>query len=323
MHFRTIAAAVAAVSFAIPAIAQEDPALRLGMDASGTVMWEIDTIMHYGLDEDAGVTLDVQEFAGTPATRIAFLAGEVDVVVADWLWVARQRAMGEDVVFLPYSTAVGGLLVPADSAAQTLADLDGGSIGIAGGPVDKSWLILRAYAQQEYGFDLAAGTEQVFGAPPLIAETALAGDLDGAINFWHWSARMEARGMRTLVTVAEASEALGLDPGTPLLGYVFHGDMVAESPELLEAFAAASRAAKDLLETDDAAWERLRDRMPAANETEFEALRAGWVAGIPPEGPVDEAAAGRMLAIMAELGGEDLVGPLTELPAGVFAGPGG
>ena len=40
-------------------------------------------------------------------------------------------------------------------------DLVGGKLGIAGGPVDKSWLILRAYAQKSVGGDLADKVERV------------------------------------------------------------------------------------------------------------------------------------------------------------------
>ena len=45
------------------------------------------------------------------------------------------------------------------------------------------------------------------------------------------------------------------------------GEMVSENPELVAGFARASREAKALLATDDAAWERLRDRMPAKTIT--------------------------------------------------------
>lgn len=50
------------------------------------------------------------------------------------------------------------MLVPADSPAKTPADMKGTRIGIAGGPVNKSWLIPRAYAMQQTGEDLAAVT---------------------------------------------------------------------------------------------------------------------------------------------------------------------
>jgi NitT/TauT family transport system substrate-binding protein len=304
-----------------PALA-EVPTLRAAMLEFGTVNWELDVITHNGLDVANGVRLDVQSVAGAAAAKIAFQGGAADVIVSDWLWVALQRASGKDFVFLPYSKAVGGIMVPANSDAQSLADLAGGKIGVAGGPLDKSWLILKAYAAQAYGMDLAAETEQVYGAPPLIYKTALAGDLDGAINYWHFMAKMQVGGMRTLVDVAEAADALGLDPETPLLGYVIKGEMLRDNPQAVAGLAAASRAAKDRLAGDDAEWDRLRDRMNAGSDAEFEALKAGYRAGIPAPGPVDEAAADRMLKLMAELGGEKLMGNVTALPEGTFVQPG-
>ena len=307
-----------AAALAVPAVAQDLPELRAATLQIGTVNWELETIGDRGLDTENGFDLVIQEYADNGATRVALAGGEADMVVADWLWVATQRAAGRDYVFIPYSTAVGGVMVSGDSAAATLQDLAGGKVGIAGGPVDKSWLILRAYAQQEYGMDLAAETEQVYGAPPLIMKTAMQGETQGAINYWHFMAKMKAAGMRELISVATAAEALGLDPDTPLLGYVVTGDFARENPEVVEGLARASRAAKDLLASDDAVWEDLRPAMNAADDAEFEALKDGWIAGIPPEGPVDEAAAARMFDLMAELGGPELVGTAETLPEGVF-----
>jgi NitT/TauT family transport system substrate-binding protein len=305
---------------ALTAMAQAAAAeeLTIGTIATGTVRWELDTITHYGFDTANGFDLQILELAGNPATQIALAGGEVDAIVSDWLWVALQRAEGKDYVFIPFSTAVGALLVPQDSPIQSLADLSGRRIGIAGGPVDKSWLILRAYARQQTGQDLAAETEQVFGAPPMIYEAGLSGEVDGAINFWHFMAKMKVHGMRELVSVADAASALGLDPDTPLLGYVLRGDFAAENPDLVAALARASREAKALLLTDQAAWDRLRPMMNAEDDAEFAALRDGWRAGVPAEGPVDEANAARVFALMAELGGEELVGKVTALPDGVF-----
>lgn len=300
----------------------EAPVLRAAVLQYGTVNWELDVITHNEFDAKNGFSLEVQGVAGGSAAKVAFQGGEADVIVSDWLWVARQRAAGKDFVFIPYSRAVGALMVPADSDAQSLADLKGAKIGIAGGPLDKSWLILQAYAEQEYGIDLQAETEQVFGAPPLIFKTAIKGDLDGAINFWHFLAKMEAGGMKPLVSVDQAAEALGLDTQTPLLGYVLKGEMLRDNPELVQAMATASRNAKDLLASDDAEWDRLRPRMKAATDAQFDALKAGFRAGIPAAGPVDEEAAAKMLDLMARLGGEDLVGKAQELPDGVFVQPG-
>jgi NitT/TauT family transport system substrate-binding protein len=317
-----IAGAALALGLVATSAFAETPKLRAAVLKFGTVNWELDTIKHNGFDTAHGFELDVTGVAGGPAAQVAFQGGEADVIVSDWLWVARQRAAGEDFVFIPYSKAVGSLLVPASSEATSLEDLRGGKIGIAGGPLDKSWLILRAYAMKEHGLDLTKETEQVFGAPPLIFKTGLSGDLDGAINFWHFLAKMEAGGMRKLIDVSDAATALGLDPETPLLGYVMRGEMLRDHPELVKGLAAASRDAKTLLADDEEAWARLRDRMKPKNDAEFEALKAGFRAGIPAVDSVDEDAADRMLKLMAEYGGADLVGDATTLPEGLFVQPG-
>lgn len=310
-----VGAAVLALS---AGIAAAEPGLKLATLEGGTVSWELDTITHYGLDAAQGFSLEVMPVAGKDASAVALLAGEVDGIVTDWFWVARMRAEGQDFRFIPYSKAVGGLMVRPESGIASLADLKGKKIGIAGGPLDKSWLILRAWAAQQGGFDLAAETEQVFGAPPLIMQAGLSGDVDAAINFWHFMAKMEAGGMTTLLPVADAARDLGLDPETPLLGYVLRGETVDEHPELAKALADASRAAKELLASDPQAFARLRPIMNAKSDAQFEALKKGFVEGIPANAPVDAEAAGRMLELMAKLGGEKLVGPVTELPAGTF-----
>ncbi|MEJ6707327.1 MAG: ABC transporter substrate-binding protein [Amylibacter sp.] len=295
--------------------------LKVAVLGFGTVNWELDTIRHNGFDHANGFDMEVQGVAGKSAAAIAFQSGEADVIVTDWIWVARQRAAGKDYVFIPYSKSVGGLMVAEDSPVQTLADLQGLKIGIAGGPVDKSWLILQAYATETQGFDLKGGTEQVFGAPPLIFKTALQGETDGVINFWHFMAKLDAKGFRTVVSVADATRELGLDPETPLLGYVVKGELLREKPELVAGFAAASRAAKDLLATDDAEWDRLRPGMKAGDDAAFAALMAGFRAGIPSVDPVNLDSAAQFLALMADLGGEKLVGSATTLPEGVFYSP--
>lgn len=312
--------AIAGITLGSTALADETQ-IRIATQVSGTVNWELATIASQGLDKANGFSMVVQDVAAGPAAQIAFQGNEADVIVSDWLWVARMRADGNDYVFIPYSKAVGALMVRDDSPARSLVDMKGKKIGIAGGPVDKSWLILRAYSQSQ-GFDLQDETEQVFAAPPLIFETALSGETDGAINFWHFNAKAAAAGFRPLITVSEAATALGLSPETPLLGYVVKGEFLRQHPDLVDGFAKASRAAKDILSKDDAAWDALRPIMNASTDAEFKALKAGWRQGIPAAGPVDLTSADKLLEIMSNLGGEELMGKATSLPDGVFYQPG-
>jgi NitT/TauT family transport system substrate-binding protein len=317
--FRLLTVLVALIAGPHAAMAQTPiPVLKVAALKFGTVNWELSTIARHQLDTKHGFKLEALDFAGDAAAKIAFQGGAADAMVSDWIWVARQRAAAKDYTFIPFSKAVGGLLVPANSTATSLADMKGGKIGVAGGPLDKSWLLLRALAKKQHGFDLATDAEPVFGAPPLIYMKAVRGEMAGAVNFWHFAAKMEAAGMRRLISVAEAARALGLDPDTPLVGYVIKGELARAKPELIAGLAAASREAKRILAQDDAEWERLRPIMNAANDAEFAALRAGFREGIPSPAPMDEPAAARLLAVLAELGGAELVGEAVTLPPGVF-----
>ena len=57
----------------------------------------------------------------------------------------RQRSEGRLFSFVPHSMAAGGLIAPKDSNIVDDIDLKNKKIGIAGGQVDKGWLIFRAF----------------------------------------------------------------------------------------------------------------------------------------------------------------------------------
>ena len=76
--------------------------VRIGVLKFGTVNWEVDTIIHNKLDEANGFKLEPVVLASNDATRIAINAGEVDVIVSDWLFVSRQRAEGLPLTFVPF-----------------------------------------------------------------------------------------------------------------------------------------------------------------------------------------------------------------------------
>ncbi len=123
--------------------------VRVGTLKFGTVNWELDVMARHGLDHAHGFTLKTVDFAGKDGADIALQGGAVDIILTDWLWVAKRRAMGGDFTFAPHSHVTGGLMVEKHAGIATLADLKGKKLGIGGGPADKSWIILRAYAQKK------------------------------------------------------------------------------------------------------------------------------------------------------------------------------
>ncbi|GHB12600.1 hypothetical protein GCM10007159_38470 [Modicisalibacter luteus] len=113
----------------------------------------------------------------------------------------------------------------------SLEDLKGHKLGIAGGPVDKTWLLLRAYAQQTKDIELTAFVEPTYAAPPMINKLMIDGDLPAVINFWHYNARLSASGMRPLMTVEQMWQDPGTETTPPLLGWVFTEQWADENRE--------------------------------------------------------------------------------------------
>ncbi len=311
---------VLAFALAAPLAAQEPDTLRLGVLKFGTVNWELDVIKTHGLDAKEGFTLEVEGYGGGEATNVALMGDAVDGIVDDWIWVSRQRAAGIPLVFaVPYSHTVGALVVHGDSGVDRLDQLAGRKIGIAGGPFDKSWLLIQAVARKRQGIALAEVAELAFGAPPLLNQKFLSGELDAVVNYWHFVARLEAAGHKRLLNVSDAQAELGVPPTVPQLGYVFRESFLDSRPELVEAFARASYNAKRILRDSDAEWERIRPLTKAKNDAELETLKRRFREGIVESwGDEERRLAAKLYAVLAELGGEKLVGPAREIAPGTF-----
>lgn len=314
---RRLLAAALALGAAGAASADAATTVRLGVLKFGTVAWELDVIKHHGLDSANGIALEVLELANKTATSIALNAGEVDMIVTDWLWVSRQRDAGFDFTFVPYSEAAGSLMVHPDRGIEGLMDLDGKVMGVAGGAVDKSWLLLRAYSIKQYGRDIGALARLAYGAAPLLHEKFVQGEFDGVLNFWNYTALLRAQKMKELIKVQEILPALGVPGRLPLIGYVFAESWAARNADALAGFLAASAAARAIMLESDDEWQRLRPLTGARDEATLAALRDGFREGVPKAfGPVQQDSIRAAFAIVAGLGGRELVGNSTELAPG-------
>ncbi|RFO97446.1 ABC transporter substrate-binding protein [Rhodoferax lacus] len=323
MTFRALLHLLIGVSLALaqlPALAADAAAtLRVGVLQFGTVNWELDVMQAHQLAQKRGLNLKVVPLASGDASTVALQGGAVDVIVSDWIWVTRQRAEGMAYSFAPYSNAVGSVMVKADSGIRSVADLRGKSIGINGGPYDKTWLLLRAYASKKFGMDINSAARPVFAAPPLLNELALSGQVDAALNVWHFDARLEANGQRPLIKLPEILAGLGVDRPIPLVGWVFREDWANQNRDTLERFLAASQEAKALMAKSDAEWERLKPLMRTEDNATFVALRNGYRNGIPTCEYADaQANVASVFRILAETGGDRLVGKSRSLSEGTF-----
>ena len=312
-------AGVAAPQSAATSAATSLPTVRLGVLAFGTVQWVASVIQSHGLDRAHGFTLATEALANNDSAKVALLGRAVDIIVSDWLFVGSERAHGLGLSFAPFSSASGAIMLGRNSPVRAVKDLAGRRLGIAGGPYDKSWMIVRAAAERQDGIDLAHAADIVYAAPPLLSAKLAEGGLDAVLTYWNFAAALEVAGFRRLLAVSAAAEALGLPANPPLIGYVFRESWAEKNAASIGGFLAASAAAEDVLAHSDAAWNAIRPLMHAADDRVFARLKAGFRAGIVHASPgSEEAAADRLFAILHALGGTAATGGLDRLPPGVF-----
>ena len=295
--------------------------VRVAVQKTGTFAWELAVIRAHGLDREANISIDVSELASTEAGKIALRSGNADLILSDWLWVSRERSLGAKLAFYPYSSALGAVMVPASSPIKNLADIRGHKLAVAGGPIDKSWLLLQAQAKRD-GVDLKSDATIVYGAPPLLAAKMAGGEMDATVNFWNFCAVLEAKGFRRLVGIEDLLPKLGAKDRIAMVGYVFDENWGNAHRDLLRRFLAVTSKAKDILSTSDADWETIAPLTGASDPATLRAYRDRYREGIPRRAIADEEADARVLyRVLAEAGGRDLVGTAQELAPGTFYHP--
>ena len=297
--------------------AQEN--LRIGVLAFGTVNWELDVLKHHNLDKKYGFDLDVVELASKNAQLVSLQSKDVNMIVNDWIWVNTQKAKGKNFSFYPYSKATGTLLVNENSNINTLLDLKGKHLGIAGGVYDKTWLLFRAYSKSKYDIDLKDIVNPLFASAPILYKKMQDDSLQAAINFWHFNAKLESKNIKALIEISEILKELDIQKDVSFVGWTFDTKFANENKDLITAFLKASKESKEILKNSDEEWNRIKEQMSVKNDKEFEALKNGYKKGIIEE--FDENSIGdlqKVFKILLKEGGEKFVEDSTSLDNSIF-----
>ncbi len=295
--------------------------LKIGSLQYGSVNWELKLIKELELDKKYGFSLEIVELASKNAAAVALQGGAVDVIVTDWFWVSRQRSEGRNFAFVPHSMAAGGLIVSKDSDIKNEGDLEGKKIGIAGGQVDKGWLIFRAYFKKQYGKELKDVSRQIFGAPPLLNKKIEQKSFDAILTYWPYQAKLLTNNNFTkIINITDILDKLNLPKGIPVIGWVFKENWASDKNETLENFLLASKEAKKMMLESDEIWKKVRPYMNAKDDKLFINLRTIYREGIPSKDFTTSQINGskKLYSILSEIGGRELVGKAKTLSPGTF-----
>jgi NitT/TauT family transport system substrate-binding protein len=295
--------------------------IRVAVQKTGTLAWELDVIKRHGIERKLDLIIDTLELASTEAGKVALKGGSVDLILSDWLWVARERSLGDALVFYPASTALGAVMTPAQSSIRSVLDLKDKKLAIAGGPLDKSWLLLQAFALRA-GIDLRKQAVIVYGAPPLLSQKALQGETDATLTYWNFCAELESRGFSRAIAMENVIRGLGAKGPLAIVGYAFDGNWASRNTSTVERFLAAVHQAKEILAGSETEWQRLAASLSLSDANAVAIYRQRYSEGVLRRPLSEEEADARALyLVLADIGGTQLVGAARVLPPGTFYRP--
>ena len=106
--------------------------IRIAAQRTGTLAWELAVIGDHGIDRQLNLSIETTELASTEAGQIALKGGSADLILSDWLWVARERGFiqAHDVAGNAKIRTGGGHIRAAHIRGTAQLETDGGNITV-------------------------------------------------------------------------------------------------------------------------------------------------------------------------------------------------
>src|SRR5258708_7032724 len=188
------------------------------------------------------------------AMLTAVQAGAAEIGNVGWSDIARWRVAGVKVVGIsPFLAWADFAVVPETSTIKTLGDLKGKKLGVTSRN-SLNYVVMRAVAQRNFGFDLEKEATVQAGAVTLLRGLLEQGQLDATEMYNSLAPAMFATGkFRALAQIRDMVVQLGL-PDAPFLLYMCDETYAAAHPANVRAFLAAFRETIEVLKVDDAVW---------------------------------------------------------------------
>ena len=189
--------------------------IRLLANPAGTNSFIPFVMKKYKLDAKYGFELQVVPAVNPQAMLTAVQAGGAEIGNVFWSDIARWRNAGVKVVGIsPMLAWADFAVVPASSSIRTLADLKGKKLGVTSRN-SLNFVVMRAVAQRNFGFDLEKEVVVHEGSVSLLRGLLEQGQLDASEMYNSLAPAMFASGkFRPLAQIRELIVQLGL-PDAP------------------------------------------------------------------------------------------------------------
>jgi NitT/TauT family transport system substrate-binding protein len=261
------------------------PVMRARFEHNGSPRFLLYTIKKFGFDRDHDFHLDVELVSdaldeGLETVEAKLQRGEADLIDIDYISIARERAGGADIVsFHPYGRTVGGLVAPADTEIEGLADLSGRRIGVVR-RLDKNWILVRAACREYHGFDPdETATPVEAGSKVELTRLIREGEVDAGLQFWQIVPEITETGpYEEVFPVSDLVQRLSeTENKLPMSAFLTGESYFDEHRETVRGFAGAYRDAVDRLAEDDDLWEEIGETLMTVDDPVVRrAVRDGW-----------------------------------------------
>jgi NitT/TauT family transport system substrate-binding protein len=288
--------------------------VRMTNNPAGTNAFAVFVMQKFNLDKKYGFQLQAMSVGNAAAAMTALQSGSADVIVSDFMDLARMRNAGVKIIgIVPMFKWGDHIIVPANSPIKTLGDLKGKKYG-TDSIKNSTWFVVRAAAMKTYKLDLENDATVQAGGVSLLRGLMEEGQLDATFMYNNITPAMTVTGkFRVLYQMRDLIAQIGLDGDVPFLLHSASEDYAAAHPANVRAYLAAYREAVHILNVDDDIWMEqgrnmkmddasippLRDEMRADLMSKFE--------------PTTEAGIRNIFNVLLATGGPEVLG-MSKLP---------
>lgn len=193
------------------------------------------------IDKKHGLNVKYSAYPTLDGLFTAIRGKQVDVGFSGWTAIAQFRGKGFPVMtFFPVGRGVTvDIIVPQDSAIQSIADLKGKKVGSFAGAAGTATVLFRVITTKFYGFDPGKTNDLQYAGPGLLPSLIDKEEIVAAVMFDPLAAKLEASGKYR--SIGNLADLYKQHTGNEFLwiGVATNDEFAQKNPDALRRFTSA------------------------------------------------------------------------------------